>query len=99
MEKHDDVEPPIDLTPAGMSNTDEELGEIENAIAQRVPARIWLTAAEYLNLGKGDCIESLSPEESIASPPKDVYNAVQGNEDSDHELQPMTLEFSMKDAL
>ncbi len=52
MEKHEDVEPPIDLTPSGMSNTGEELGEIENAVAQRVPARIRLTAAEYLNLGK-----------------------------------------------
>ncbi len=30
LEKHDDVESLINLTPAGM-HTDEELGEIENA--------------------------------------------------------------------
>ncbi len=37
-EKHVDVEPLIDLIPSRM-HTDEELGEIENAIAQLVPAR------------------------------------------------------------
>ncbi len=46
---------------------DEELAEIENAIAQLVPARMRLTAAEYLNLGEDDCTDSLSPDESSAS--------------------------------
>ncbi len=75
-----------------MSNTDEELDEIENAVAQFIPARIGLTATEYLNLGKDDCTDSLSPEESITLLAEDVYNAVQANEDLDHGLQPMTLE-------
>ncbi len=71
MEKHDDVEPLIDLTPAGM-HMDEELGEIENAIAKLFPARMRLTAPEYLNLGEDDCTDSLSAEDSIASLAEDV---------------------------
>ncbi len=92
MKENDDVEPLIDLTPAGML-TDEELGEIENAIAQLVPARMRLTVAEYLNLREDDCTDWLSPEDSIASLAEDVYKAVQRNEHSDHELQPMTTKF------
>ncbi len=45
-----------------MSNTDEELDAIENTIGQLVPGRIRLTETEYLNLGKDDCTDSLSPE-------------------------------------
>ncbi len=47
-------------------------------MAQLVPARMRVTAAEYLNLGEYDCNDSLSPEEPIASLAGNVYNAVQG---------------------
>ncbi len=80
-------------------HTDEGLGEIENAIAQFVPARMTLTVAEYLNLCEDDCNDSLSPEESVGCLSEDVYNAAQCNGDLDHELKPMTPEVPAKDAL
>ncbi len=52
-----------------------------------------------MNFGEDDCTDSLYPEESIASLAEDVCNAVQGNEDSDHEMEPMMPEFPTKDAL
>ncbi len=51
LEKHDDVEPLIDLTLAGML-TDEEFVGTENATAPLVRSRMKPAAAEYLNLVK-----------------------------------------------
>ncbi len=43
---------------------EEELAEIENTMAQLVPARAKMTANGYLHLDEdGDCTDSLSPEE------------------------------------
>ncbi len=46
----------------------KELTELENTMAQLVPARTRMTANEYLNMGEDDdCTYSLSPKELIAS--------------------------------
>ncbi len=59
-----------------------------------------MTANEYLNLEEDeDCTDSLSPEELIASLAEDIHKSIEGNEDSDQELQPITPEFSTKDLL
>ncbi len=49
-----------------------------------------LTAALYLNLGEDECPDSFPSKELIASLAEDFRNAVEGNEDSDHELQQMS---------
>ncbi len=69
-------------------------------MAQLVPARTRKTANDYLNLGDDeDCTNSLSPEELIASLAEDIQKSIEGTENSDQELQPITPEFSTKDAL
>ncbi len=90
LEKHDEIDC-IDLTP-GIENMEEELAEIENTMAQLVPAHTRMTANNYLNLDEDeDCTDSLSPEELIASLADDIHKSIEGTEDSDQELQQITL--------
>ncbi len=86
LDKHDDLL--IYLTPAGMANVEEELGEIEKRISELVPARIRIAVFEFLTPGENeDCTFIISPEELIGSLADDVHNSIEDNEDSDLEVQ------------
>ncbi len=58
LDGHEEAEPLIDLTESGNSNANEEREEVENALAELVPARTRITVSELLETEEDeDCTD------------------------------------------